>query len=209
MTWDYKLVTAPATLPLKMAELKAALSVDALQDDYTLYRYLQSATEEVELMTNRRLITQTWDLFLSEFPNKEDLRLPFGKLQSITTFQWTLSDGTTSSWTVSGSDLVSGSTTKAHIDTSSDPGKLTLKYNENWPTDTLKTSNPIQIRFTCGYGAASTVPQPLKNAIILLVKEKYDPSQPMPVTPFGRGYTDRAVEALISQYRINGYGFKV
>lgn len=44
-------------------------------------------------------------------------------------------------------------------------GYIVLPYGGVWPNGTLSTSNPIKIRFVCGYGLAANVPTNVKRAI--------------------------------------------
>jgi hypothetical protein len=62
------------------------------------------------------------------------------------------------------------------IDTSSEPGRISLGYSVQWPTVTLRPINSVKIRFTAGYGDAGgttttpdfvieSVPSSVKDAI--------------------------------------------
>jgi len=140
------LVTAPAYMPITLADVKAHLRVeDAFTtDDSYIQSLIFQAVDEVESILNRKLITQTWKYFLDDWPDGDDIVLPYGKLQSVTHVYYTDSDGTQQTDFDENDEWTS--------DTDSDPGRVILKYGESWPSTTLAYENPIEIQFVCGYG---------------------------------------------------------
>lgn len=200
-----RLVTAPAVEPISSTEAKTHLRVTHAEHDTYINSLITAARAYVELICNRALVTQTQKAFFPGFPCGPIL-LPFGKLQSVSTFQWTDADGTVSTWTPSGSDLLSGSTVMAHVDIDREPGAITLAYGQSWPSATLKTVNPIEIQFVCGYGLAAAVPLPIKQAMLLLIGHWYRNAEAVVVSdrasvesrtlPFG-------VDSLIVNYRLH------
>ena len=161
----WNLVTAPSTEPLTTAEAKAHLRVTGSDDDTPIDDIVAAAREYIEGETNRALITQTWDLFLDDFPNTNAIVLPWPPLGSVTTVKYT-------------PDADSGTTTFASskyiVDTASEPGRIVLEKDETWPTDVLKSVNGVEVRFVAGYGAASAVPKRLKHLNYLLVGHWYN-----------------------------------
>lgn len=162
-------VTPPAAEPVLKADLKEHLNIDdSFTDDDDYIEALEKvARRYVEVVTRRKLITQTWQYFLQEWPVENYITLPFGQLQSITHCKYTESDDTVNTdfdesdeWTA---------------DTDSDPGRLVLKYGESYPGGTLAIENPIELQFLCGYGdAGSDVPDELLFAIKLMVSDMYE-----------------------------------
>ncbi len=53
-------------------------------EDTILSALITAARQQVEAITQRALITQTWNAFLDEFPVKDFIVIPFGQLQSVT-----------------------------------------------------------------------------------------------------------------------------
>ena len=203
-----KIYTAPAVEPITVTEAKEHCRVDHAEHDAILFpRLIAAAREYVEDVTSRRLITQVWDVYLDCFPYWAHLKLPFGALQAVGTFEWTDSAGATSSWTYSSGNLVAGSTVMAHVDIINDPGLIRLAYGQYWPTVTLKTSNPIHVRFTCGYGAdGSYVPASLRSAMLLLIDHWLRNTSAV-TTAQAQGSVDSkplamAVDSLIANYRL-------
>ncbi len=52
-------------------------------------------------------------------------------------------------------------------------GRIVLPYGVSWPTVTLRPSNPIQIRFYCGWTTAALVPKNLKRAVKFAAENAY------------------------------------
>lgn len=203
MTYSTSLVTAPSVEPITASEAKAALRVTSTDDDTLITNKIIAAREWIEHETKRALLTQTWDLFLPSFPRGEELRLPFGKLQSISAFEWTDADEAASTWTVSAPNLLDGTDTVAHIDTAGDVGRIVLAWDGAWPSDTLKTLNPVRVRLVCGWAAAASLPQAIKEAMFVLVKDWYDNQQGGPLSE----YAERAARYLLSKWRIHEFGY--
>ena len=132
---------------------------DAVVSD-ELTAIIQAAREHVEDNTRRALLTQTWDYFLQEWPEGDRFRLPFGNLQSVTSVSWFDTDGTETTLTA-GTDYL--------VETNGeDCGFIVLPYGESWPTDTLYPSNPIKVRFICGWTAAADIPKKIRAAHLMI-----------------------------------------
>jgi uncharacterized phiE125 gp8 family phage protein len=163
MAW--KLVTAPATEPVTLAEAKAHLRVDLSDDDLLIESLVSAARAHIEDATGRALITQTWRLNLDNWPAADYIRLPRPPAQSVSSVVYTNSAGTAATLS---------STTAYSVDTDSEPGRIVLRYGQTWPSVTLTPVNPIVITYIAGYGRAESVPQPLKQAVLLLVGHWYE-----------------------------------
>jgi len=150
---------------LKLLDLNAAkshLNIDHTNDDFYILNLIESATAQVENITRRSLLTQTWTAYADVWPDGF-FTMPFGWLQSVTHVKYTDSDGDVS--TFSSGDYI--------VDIGSDPGRVVLGYNEVWPNDTLYPSNPIEIEFVCGKTKVASVPQPIKSAALLMIGDAY------------------------------------
>ncbi len=159
------IITQPTVEPVTLSELKLHLGMDIddfLDDDEWFSEILIAARMEVEKDTRRKLITQTIDFFPSRWPNSSDrypdrIRIPFGNLQTVTSVAYKDTAGTSVPLTLTTDYLVELNGDKC--------GYIVLPYGCSWPTTTLYPSNPITIRFVCGYGLASSVPRAVKQAI--------------------------------------------
>jgi uncharacterized phiE125 gp8 family phage protein len=164
------LVTPPANLPITLGEAKAHLRIESTftDDDAYIRSLIFSATTQVESITRRKLVTQTWKSFYDDWPKRWEL--PFGQLQSVTSVTYVGSDD------VVNTDFNEGDEWTA--DTDSDPGRIVLKYGETYPGGSLATENPIYVEFVAGYGSHST--QTITAATN---------ASPIVVTIVGHGYT--------------------
>ena len=157
------LVTAPVGTFLHLSEVKDHLKVDHAESDGLIQSLIVAATAQIENITNRRLLTQTWKAYSDKWP-QDFFTLPFGNLQSVTAVKYTDEDNDQS--TMSAAEYI--------VDTKSDPGRVLLGVNESWPSDTLYPSNPIEIEFVCGYGVDPLLmPETLKVAAMVMVGDMY------------------------------------
>lgn len=164
MNGTYKLLTAPTSEPISTAEAKAHLRVDIADDDTLIDSLVTAARDYVERATRRALISQTWQLFLDGWPGDGIFVLPRPPLQSISHIKYYDTAGSAATW----------SSTNYFVDTISEPGRIFLAYNGTYPTTQLRPNNGVEVQFIAGYGAANTVPQIYKQAILLLVGHWYE-----------------------------------
>jgi uncharacterized phiE125 gp8 family phage protein len=158
-----KIYAAPATEPVSLVEAKLHLRVDGTTDDTLINGLIASARETVEGIARRALITQTWDLILDEFPEGDELKIPFPPLQSIVSVQYTNQDNVTAMFAAA----------NYAVDVYSEPGRIKLVYGSAWPGSALYTLNGVKVRFTAGFGAAAAVPAKYKQAMLLLLGHWY------------------------------------
>ncbi len=52
-------------------------------------------------------------------------------------------------------------------------GRIVLPYGGTWPSSSLFPSNPIKIRFICGWTAAASIPKPIKRAVKFAAEDFY------------------------------------
>jgi len=53
-------------------------------------------------------------------------------------------------------------------------GRIVLPYGESWPSVTLFPSNPIIVKFVCGWTTAALVPYKIKTAIKMIAAKLYE-----------------------------------
>jgi len=157
------LVTAPVNTPVTLSEAKAHMRVTFSDDDTIIAIYINAATALCEQILQRKLVTQTWKMYLDYWPSQ--IKLLFGNLQSVTHIKYTDTDDSQETFS---SDYY-------YVDTASIPGRVILKDQQTWPTDTLNASNPIEIQFVTGYGDESTdIPADIRNAVLLTTSHFYE-----------------------------------
>jgi uncharacterized phiE125 gp8 family phage protein len=156
-----KVLIASCPFSTKVIRLAATSAEDDL-----LTAIITASREYVEDITRRALLTQTWDYCLSEWPTSDFIKLPYGNLQTVSSIKWKDTDGTETTLTL---------TTDYLVETNGEMiGRIVLPYGVSWPTGDLYPSNPITIRFVCGWTAATLVPYKIKVAIKLLCAKFYE-----------------------------------
>ena len=179
-----KLVTAPEQEPITLTEAKDHLRVDTEDDDSVISGLILAARQWAEEYTGRQLATATLDWFIDGFCQQFSVPLP--PLQSVTSIKYLDTAGV--------EQTLSASTYR--VDAVSEPGRVALDYGKAWPC-TYPVINAVTVRFMAGYAA---VPEPIRQALLLLIGELYDqrqesvPSQINSV-PFG-------VRALLTPYKV-------
>lgn len=182
------LVTVPAIEPVTLAEVKSQRNITDLDHDIELTRLIKPARQYVENYTGRALITQTWDLFLDEFPSQ--IEIPYPKLQSVTTVKYTDTSGVQQTL----------SDTLYTVNTNAEPGYVVPAYLEDWP-DIRVVPEAVEIRFVCGYGTAVTdVPEDLRHAIFLLIATWSENTED--VQPFNMNSIPFGIKALLDPHRL-------
>lgn len=133
-------------------------------DDY-LERLHDVAVNWVEDYTNRKLSHQRWKVYLDEWPGDDSIYLPLAPLSSAptTAIVYKNSDG----------DSTTFSSSAWEFDKISNPGRIALKYDENWPTGTLWNVSPITIEFLCGQHSTA-IPEKTKQAVLLIIGDLYE-----------------------------------
>ena len=63
-----RLIAAPASEPVSLAEAKAHMYVTIADDDVLIGTLLSAAREHIENLMNRAFIEQTWELTMENFP---------------------------------------------------------------------------------------------------------------------------------------------
>lgn len=184
-----KLISAPATTPVSLAEAKAHLRVDFDDDNALIEALIYASTQHVDGpngFLGRALVDQTWDFVLDAFPgaphhgwglrphgrhHRRDgqIEIPLAPLIEILGVYYL--DSTGAEQTFSADNYV--------VDTYSEPGRIVLTTNASWPT-TQDVANAVRIRFRAGYidmsmsPAVDNVPYPIRAAILLHIGDLYE-----------------------------------
>lgn len=191
------LVTAPTSEPVTLSEAKAHLRVDFDEDDALIRNLIVAATDWVEGQTKRALITQTWDYSIDwGWPYRNAMpyiRLPLNPVASVTSITYV--DGNSPNPTL---------TTAEYEVTLRQHGSFIVPaYGVSWDTP-RSVPSAIVVRFVAG---ESSAPQPLKQAILILIAHWYEKREP---TLGGIGVATveipLTVESLISPYRAGASG---
>jgi len=180
-------------LPVNLHEAKDHMRVDTDNTDHDsdITFCLTAARQWVERFLNRRLMTQTVTKYWQDWPDKDYIIMPYGNLQSVTSIKYKDTDGTQSTW----------SSSYYIVDTDEEPGRVVLAYGESWPTTTLYPTNPIEIIYSCGYGAyAGNVPEPIRQAIKIYAADLFENRESIVIGASTAKL--RTIEALLWPYKL-------
>lgn len=201
-------VTAPASQPVTLAEVKAQLSIEHTDEDTMLNLLIAAATDSLDGpfgdLCGRAIVPQTWDLYRDTFPavgsmdgwygcvppagtSTAAIQIPLPPLIAVDSVNYV--DPDTEMETVLAAS-------NYEVDLAGLPWGWVVPVASGWPS-AMSTVNAVRIRFQCGY---STVPDSIKQAIILLVTDFYGK---------GSAFVDRtqtpnrdAIEGLIRHHAL-------
>lgn len=185
-----KVTSGPNVEPVSLTEAKAHLRVDHSNENDLITILIQVAREMAEQITNRSIITQTRVIKLDNFPCFDTLRLTHGPVQSITSVAYV--DEDEASQTLAASAY--------YTDLDSDIARIVVK--NSWP-GTNDQPNAVTVTYVAGYGdTSSDVPQPIKQAMLLILGHLYENRQQVIVSgsPTGALEIPFGATVLLSPY---------
>lgn len=185
-----KLITAPAAEPVTLTEAKLHARVDHAADDTLITALIAAARQEVEHVTGRALITQTWEMVLPEFADSMDLDL--GPVASITSVKYLDSNGAEQTLASTVYDLIDEAL----------PPRLVLKTGQSWPA-TYAADDAVRIRFVAGYGADGTsVPAAIRAWMWVRISSLYAQREAFITGTSVSDPPGRFLDGLLDPYRI-------
>lgn len=145
-----RLITGPVGLPLTVSEAKTHLRITSNAEDFQIQSLIGAASQFAESFMNRKLLAQTYALYLDEFPLM--VQLPYGEIQSVQSIVY-----------------FDESNTEQTLDPSNyrvnDLGELTFLSSP--------TARDIKITFICGWADATKIPLQIKQGILMRVETLY------------------------------------
>lgn len=172
-----KLVTPPAMEPVTLAEAKLHLRVDGTDEDALITSLIRSARLLCEQWCGRAFLSQTWDLWLDDFPPgchqfprnlypsggaAAAIELPMPPLASITWIKYTDLEG----------NLVTLDAGEYLIDDQREPGRVLPAYGKAWPA-VRRYINAVSVRFVAGVADVNLIDERVKQAIKLIAGHWY------------------------------------
>ncbi len=181
------LVSEPAVEPLSLRDVKTHLRVTIDDDDAYITTLITAARMRCEGATRRALITQTWDVFLDQWPTWDGyhggqpfepvntllpaggfVALPKPPLQQISFVKYTDLSGVVQTWDPSNYLVEAPAGPRAAR------GRLALGWVKVWPI-IRPVMNAVQIRIVAGYGDKPTdVPAILRQGMLLDIGTLYE-----------------------------------
>ena len=186
---NYRLVTAPASEPLTLTEVKLYLRVDDTTEDNLITSLITAARSLVEGHTWMPLISQTWAMQFDKSELNELIwnvnKAPLSSFSSVTYYD-------------SNNDLQTLATTEYETDIYGSPARFRLK---SVPV-VYDRMNALQVNFVCGYANAAAVPQPIKQAMYMIIGHLYENRQDV-ITGTQVNEIPMSSEYLLQPYRNN------
>lgn len=189
-----QLVTPPTATPLSDSDFEAHARATG-QPIEQLSPYVAAATNYLEVISNRRFMSQTWKMFLDYFPGEGVISVPYSPLVSVTHVKYTDTSGVQTTFPA----------TEYGVSTARTPGQILLEYQKDWPTETLRVTDPIEIQFVCGWPDQASVPTPIKQAIRMLASHFYEHRESVVVgttAAVDERELPMAASALIAPFRV-------
>ena len=152
------LLTPPAQEPVTLADMKAWLRIDGVEEDGLITALMMSARLSIETITSKALITQSWRMMLDQWPSISIIEVPLAPLQLLIAARIYTADGSTMALAVG--DF------RVEISAKQQPRLALLKRQ---PPPMMPIAG-IELDCVAGYGDDGTsVPEPLKLALKMLV----------------------------------------
>lgn len=163
------LKTPPTEQPVILTEAKkqVEIALGVTYHDAHLLRLMSAATQEVERIANRAILSQTLVLRLDRFPaGRGRIHLPRPPLQSVTSVKYYDTNG----------DQQTLATTVYKVLTAQEPGQIALKYGQTWPS-VYAEAEAVEIEYVAGYADTASElgdrHEDLKSAILLLIQSAW------------------------------------
>jgi len=193
-----RLITPPDVLPVSLDAARIAARLDGTDSDVELEQAIRTHTEDVEHLTGRALITQTWSLTAAGFPAHDGfpermrfpehdgaIALPKAPLISVAYIKYYDADNVQQ--TLDPAAYL--------VDAAAEPALIAPAPGTRWPAPAAR-SNAVEIQYTCGYGADdSAVPDAIKGYILAKVQAQFVPAPAASLD---------AVERLLDRYKVYG-----
>jgi uncharacterized phiE125 gp8 family phage protein len=188
-------ITPPSVEPVTMTEAKRHLRLTTDDHNLLIERLLKAARRQVEANINRALIQRTLEMKFNDFT--DDMQLWYPPLQSVTSVKYIDTAGVEQTL----------STDVYDVDTASEPGRITLAYNQSWPSIRDQVDAVI-IRYVAGYDTAGTspddytanIPPQAIMAILLLIGHWFRHAEAVTDVPLMP--TPMAFDAVLASLRI-------
>lgn len=167
---DLELVTPPTAELVTLAQLRAHLRLDDIEDhDGALAEYLSEAVGALDGYAGtlgRALAQQTWRLYLPRFP-AGCVQLPLPPLISVGGITYVDTTGATQTLAADRYTVLAGEKAQIH-----------RAYGQTWPSVRC-VPRAVAVTFTCGWAAPAADAawplklQPVRSALKLMVEERF------------------------------------
>jgi uncharacterized phiE125 gp8 family phage protein len=150
----YNVTVEPSSEPITLNEMKDRLRVTTCDFDNEINDLIVAGRQQVEHDTHRKLVTQTVEILLDDFPSGDTFEIRQLPVASVTSIAYT--DGAGDAQTFASSNY--------STDLVSKPPRIMLVSGANWPA-VDEIPNAVTITVVCGT-AVGSVPKAARLAII-------------------------------------------
>lgn len=164
------LTSGPAAEPVTVSEAKAHLRIDHNAEDVLIASLVLTSRLHIEAALDIALIRQGWRLHLDRWPPGAVVPVPIAPLIAVGAIR------------VLGADGVPSAVPPLSYaaDTTSRQPRI-IRVGTSWPVPG-QTVNGIEIDLVAGFGdTAQDVPQPIRQALLLLVAHWYEHRDPIEI----------------------------
>ena len=182
--------TAPTSEPLTLTQVKDHLRIDGSDSNDELTLLLAAARAHVEARTNRQMMQATYEMTFDRWPSGGVATLRMPPLLSVSSVTYYDENG----------DSQTLSSSKYHVDTATEPGRVVLDDGEAWPTLDQRPA-AATITYVAGVASAADVPDAAKLATLQLIGHWFENREAI---AFGGNPVElpHAVSALINQIKV-------
>ena len=157
----YQVVTPASTYPVSLTETKLHLKVDINTDDTLITNLIIAATQVSEEYTNRFFIDTVINQTCSNFNELKELYK--SKVSAVTHVKYYDIDN--AQQTLAASNYV--------VNNEYEPSQINIDVDGTFP-NIVDRIDAVECKYTVGYGAASDVPDAIKQAILLTIGNWYE-----------------------------------
>lgn len=155
-----QIVTEPTSEPIDLISVKDWLRITHNDQNALLNSLIKVARVYYEEVLDRAMITQTWKAHFTGWPD-DYFELPMSPVASVTHIKYKNTGGTQS--TLASSIYIT--------DLVKSPARISLGYNQTWPTTELYPVAPIEIQYVAG---AETIPEDMKIMLYIAIERMLD-----------------------------------
>lgn len=181
-----KTITPPASLAVSVDEAKAHLRIESADEDSVLEGFVKAAIARLDGILGEAglaLMPQTVLQALDYFPDADFIPLALSNTTSITSLQYLDTEGVWQVWDSANYTL--------------ENNRLYLGYGQSWPS-VLCRQDSIKITFVAGFADSASIPQDLKQSVLLMAGQYYEYRENM--SDYRRSILPCGVQEIIERY---------
>jgi uncharacterized phiE125 gp8 family phage protein len=134
---------------------------DMTDDDTWITSAITVVREQVEALTNRALMPQSFELAIGEF--KDEIQLPKPPFGALTSVKYYDEDDV----------LQTLASSYYLVNDFAEPATINKKTDQTYPS-VYDRPDAVRIAFSAGYADADSVPTSIKQAMLMLLTDLYD-----------------------------------